>query len=138
MARITALEPQDGFVSVLGLGARRVDVVEWLADDPYPLARARNLPPLEWDDALESVLEDCELVVRRTLARASEFDDHRWTASVNLADDPIARSWQLAAIAPVGPLDQQTFLRSSSTSELLNAVGTATSEVAEDLDGRAG
>lgn len=136
VARITALEPQDGFVALLGVGSRRVEVVEWLGDDPYPRATVRAIEPLAWGDSLAPAMADVERLVRHTLARAGEFDDQRWSASIELDDDPLVRLWQLAAIAPVGPMDQQAFLGAASASELVDAVGTATHEVAEDLDAR--
>ena len=44
--------------------------------------------------------------------------------------------WQLAAIAPVGPLDQLTLLRSTSARQLLDAIFVTTTDAAEVLDAR--
>ena len=41
---------------------------------------------------------------------------------MQLADDPVAHVWQLAAIAPLGPLDQMQLLRSATMSELLDGI----------------
>ena len=41
---------------------------------------------------------------------------------VELSKDPVAAAWQLAAVAPLGPLDQITLLRSETMEALLTAV----------------
>lgn len=122
VAQITQLAASDGFVGVLAQGDRRVEVVEWLEEDPYPEAVIREIPELAWDDDLFPLREEAEKVVRRALALASEFTDQAWSADVELSDDPTAAAWQLAGITPVGPLDQITLLRSNTMEGLLSAV----------------
>lgn len=136
VAQIADVKGADGHLALLGEGTRRIEVVEWLADAPYPRARVRDLPPLTWDDGLRERRDQTEALVRRTLARASEFDDTAWTAGVQLADDPVEALWQLAAIAPLGPLDQIGLLRCSTSRELLDAIFTATQDVSETFEAR--
>lgn len=131
VARVTEVAAGDGFVHVLAVGERRVAVQDWLPDTPYPRASVEVLPELTWDDALEPRREQTELLVRRTLARASEFNDHPWPPDVQLADDPIESLWQLAAIAPLGPLDQIGLLRAESTGALIDALFVATTDAGE-------
>ena len=66
------------------------------------------------------------------MIRAAEEagEEVRWPADVGLDDDPAAAAWQLAAIAPVGPLDQLDLLRSESIDRLL----ARTIEVTEDAE----
>jgi Lon protease-like protein len=136
VALITEVTPADGFVGVLATGQDRIEVVEWLAESPYPLARVRRLPELEWDDACSERREQTELLVRRTLARAGEFEEQLWPSTTVLADDPVAGLWQLAAIAPIGSLDQLRLLGSRTVRELLDAMFVAASEALEALDAR--
>src|SRR5688572_26176645 len=70
-ARIAEVNPADGFIGVMAAGQDRIAVVEWLADSPYPIARVRRLPELEWDATCAERRDQTELLVRRTLARAS-------------------------------------------------------------------
>jgi Lon protease-like protein len=119
VARITQLDAPEGFVGLLAEGGRRIQVADWLDEDPHPQAAVEVLPELEWDDALQPLFDDAERVVRRALARASEFADQQWSSDVELSEEPIAASWQLAAIAPIGPLDQVALLRSPTTHALL-------------------
>ena len=137
IARIREISPAEGFVGVLAVGEDRIEVVEWLSESPYPLARVRRLPELDWDEACGERREQTELLVRRTLARASEFEEHLWPSTVELADDPVAGTWQLAAIAPIGPLDHLRLLDAETVRELLDAMFVAVTDAGETLDGRA-
>ncbi len=119
VARITELGATEGDLAVIAQGGRRIEVVEWLDDDPHPAAIVRDLPELEWDDALDPLRAEAETVVRRTISRASEFVELPWDADIELADDPIRSAWQLAGIAPLTPLDQVRLLRASTPAELL-------------------
>lgn len=135
-ARIAEVSPADGFIGVMAAGQDRIEVVEWLAESPYPLARVRRLPELVWDEACGERRKQTELLVRRTLARASEFDEHMWPATIEISDDPVSGLWQLAAIAPIGPLDQLRLLECTSVRELLDAMFVVVSDAGEALDAR--
>jgi Lon protease-like protein len=131
VASIIEIGAAEGGIGLSAQGGRRIEVVEWLAEAPYPRADVRPLPELEWDPALASVLEQAERTVRRSLLVASEFDQPAWPADVQLADGPLPLAWQLAGIAPLGPLDQLKLLRSRSTSQLLADLIVMTQEVAD-------
>lgn len=122
VAMITQLEAAEGFVAVVAVGNGRIAITEWLDEDPHPQATVSELPDLTWDDALLPLQERAEKLVRRTLARASEFVELTWSPDVELSEEPVVRAWQLAAIAPLGPLDQMSLLRSATMSELLGGV----------------
>lgn len=134
IAQVAELKVGDGHLALLGEGTRRIEVVEWLTEDPYPRARVRELPPLEWDSAEEERRDQTEALVRRTLARASEYEDLAWSPAVQLSDDPVDALWQLAAIAPLGPLDQLGLLRCTTSRQLLDAIFAATQDAGELLD----
>lgn len=122
MAQITHLEAAEGSLVLVAEGARRVRVIEWLDDDPYPRAVVEPLPTFEWDDALTPLFERAEQVVRRALAVASEFVDQQWSANVEVSDDRVQAAWQLAAIAPLASLDQMAMLEADSLQQLLERV----------------
>jgi len=123
VAQVTELEGGEGYIGMLAQGDRRVRVERWLDDDPYPRAEVTELDELEWDDDLQPLRDSTEHAVRRALAVASEFSDQQWAATVELADDPVAAAWQLAAIAPLGPMDQLELLRAESMEQLLTTTG---------------
>jgi Lon protease-like protein len=122
VARIAQLETTDALVGLVAEGERRIEVVSWLDDDPFPRADIRVLDELIWEEELRPLWTRAEQTVRRALAVASEYTDQAWSATVELSDQPVAAAWQLAAIAPLGPLDQVTLLRSTSMRQLLDAV----------------
>jgi hypothetical protein len=133
VAQISRVETSEGFIGLIAQGERRVQVVNWLDDDPFPRAEVRTVDELDWDDENQPLLDRAEQVVRRTIARASEFVELQWPADIDLADDPIQACWQLAGIAPLGALDQVTLLQSTNVAELLNAIIEMTESAAEML-----
>lgn len=133
VAQITELNVQDGFVMLVAQGERRLEVTDWLSEAPHPRAEVRFLPELEWDPALQPLWDQAEQLVRRTLAQASEFTEQQWPADVQLSENRLAATWQLAGIAPVGPLDQIELLRATSIEQLLNKVIEATTEAAQSF-----
>ncbi|MGV8965819.1 MAG: LON peptidase substrate-binding domain-containing protein [Cellulomonas sp.] len=119
VASIAAVEIGAGSIVLVARGTERFEVVDWLDDEPFPRARVRALAPLVIEpDDLEA-LAGAERLVRDTLTRHSEFVDLRWPADVELSDNPVERLWQLAGIAPIGELDHQALLRSSTAAELI-------------------
>jgi Lon protease-like protein len=122
VAQIQQLDANKDFVVLVAQGERRIEILEWLEEDPHPVARVRALPDLEWTDELRPLRDRAEQAVRRTLRVASEFGDQLWSADVEISEDPTAAAWQLAAIAPVGALDQIALLRSATMEALLTAL----------------
>lgn len=120
VARITGLDTAGESVLMIAQGAHRIRVTGWQEDDPYPRAEVEDVPTPAWSADLLPQLERAQRVVRRVLKAAEEAGaEMRWPSDVGLDDDPAAASWQLAAIAPLGPLDQQELLRSESLGRLL-------------------
>ena len=130
LAEITQLGAQEGFVGLVARGGRRLAVDQWLDDAPHPRAEVTELPDLELDPGLAGLRADTERLVRRSLAMAREFAENLWPADIELADDPAAAAWQLAAIAPLGALDQMELLRATSFGQLLTRVAELTTEAA--------
>jgi hypothetical protein len=113
VARIAqATELPDGRWFVIAVGVRRVDVVEWLPDDPYPVAivEGRDDPPWPAGADADAALRTAERAVRRTLTLASEAGEEVPSATVQLSDDPVVAAWQLCAVTPLASLDTQRLL----------------------------
>lgn len=119
MARITNVMAGERDIHLIAVGGSRIEVAEWRDDEPYPTATVRELPPLVWDDALTPLRTEAERIVRRVLSRAAEYAEVQWDPNIELSDDPLESSWQLAAIAPLGQLDQFRLLRSTTVGGLL-------------------
>ncbi|MGH9178281.1 MAG: LON peptidase substrate-binding domain-containing protein [Acidimicrobiales bacterium] len=114
VARIREAAPlPDGRWALLCAGARRIRVRSWLPDDPYPLALVeprpdRGLAPDDVDAA--RLVAEAEAAVRRALALAGELDEAPVPATFELDGDADVAAWQLAAVAPLGPVDHQRLL----------------------------
>ncbi|MDQ1399111.1 MAG: ATP-dependent Lon protease [Acidimicrobiaceae bacterium] len=142
VARIAqASELADGRWVVLALGTRRVDVREWLPDDPYPLALVDERAEHPWPtsgsdpasdpdpasdqdaaDRLAETFDGAERAVRRILALAAELGDEVAPASVELSEGRAVAAWQLLAVAPIGSLDKQRLLGIDDHAERLRAL----------------
>ena len=133
VARIAQYQVVDEMIALVAAGGARFEVEKWFDDDPYPQALVRWLPALEWSEELAPARARTEKAVRRALAAASEYATTLWPANVELDDDPVVSAWQLAGIAPIGPLDHFTLLGSSSLDELLSRTAALADDAAETL-----
>ncbi|WP_312167313.1 LON peptidase substrate-binding domain-containing protein [Microbacterium sp.] len=118
IARLATVSADAEVLHIVGVGTTRIAVEQWTDESPYPRADVIPLPELTWNDALAPLRTEAEAIVRRVLARV----DGPWDPDTELSDDPIAASWQLAAIAPLGEYDRYTLLRSDSVGALLRQV----------------
>jgi hypothetical protein len=119
VASVTQIGTTDEFLGLESFGSQRFIVIEWLPDDPYPIAEIEMLPDLVWDDLLMPSRVHLESKVRKLLAFASEFGELQFGADIQLSDDPMGACWQLAGILPIGELDRYDLLASQSAEELI-------------------
>ena len=107
---VNGAELPDGRWIVEAVGTSRFEVDHWIADDPYPVATVRPRPELAFTDAASDQLGQAERLVRRALALKEELSEPGVPSTIELEADPAVRAWQLVAIAPLGPVDQQSLL----------------------------
>jgi len=120
VARILeAEELPDGRWVIGAVGTRRVRVRAWLPDAPYPLAEVDDWDDEGASDHLAGALGDAVGALRRVLALKAELGEPAVDATIELTDDPVIGSYQVAAVAPFGPLDQQALLAASGPAERL-------------------
>ncbi|RFA20079.1 hypothetical protein B7R25_10530 [Subtercola boreus] len=131
VAQIAQLEAPEGYVVLVAVGTRRFTVDEWMPDNPYPEASVTDVPLLDWHDDLLPLRDEAEIAVRSVLALAAEHGEQEWPADLQLSEEPRAAAWQIAGLAPVGPLDQVKLLQSTSMRELLTSVIALTRDVEE-------
>ena len=120
---------------IIAVGDRRIRVVNWLPDRPYPLAEI-----LEWPDIVGDAGDvSARLVPMRdrvaavaVLARevaAMREDVPAEAGEVSVSDDPVLASYQLATLAPIGPADRLRLLAAPGPSERLVLLGQILDEV---------
>jgi Lon protease-like protein len=119
IAAVSEIGATGEFLGLESRGAQRFRVIEWLPDDPYPVADVEFLPDFEWDDGLDTARERLETDVRVLLTMASSFGDLTFGPDVEISDEPLEAIWQLAGVLPVGELDRLDVLNSDSAGELI-------------------
>lgn len=124
-ARLVSVTAAADALQIVAVGTSRFTVERWTQEDPHPAADVAVTPVLTWNDALSPLRTEAEAIVRRVLARS----DSQWDADVELSSDPLAASWQLAAIAPLGEYDRYTLLQSTTTGGLLRQIIDMTLDV---------
>lgn len=131
VARIVEAAPfPDGRWALLGEGTRRIRVLAWLPDDPYPVALVEDLPGTPMDAEGLVALAAAEREVRRGLALARKLHEARAPADMPLHADPAVAAFQLAAVAPLGPVDQQRLLEQDAPAGRLRLLAELAAEAA--------
>ena len=132
---VQVAEVDDGRFAVIAVGVARMRVREWLVDDPYPLAEIDVWPdldelpdphePPDLDELLGSVTQR----TRRAAALAMELGDDAADPSSDIADDLLTASYQLAALAPIGPADVYSLLSAAGPVARLTALAALLDDV---------
>lgn len=117
--------------AIVVVGMNRIRVQEWLPDDPHPEADVEELPEAACDTAQE--LDDALASLRKVLALASEIGANVAALNLDLAEDPIAASFQLASLCPLTAIDQQKLLEAPDSKSRLVAAKKLLDERAELL-----
>lgn len=136
VARIVQVERfEDGRFAVAAVGTRRIRIERWLADDPYPRAEV-----VDWEDVgtTETALDEADALFRRALALAAELGEAPAPLDVELADDPAMATFQIGALAPLGPLDRQALLATERPDDRVTLLVAQLTEVVELLRARLG
>ena len=107
---LQAQELEDGRWLAVTVGTRRLRVVDWYPDDPYPQARVEELAEDVVDDDVCSRRDDLLPRVRRLLALRSELGEDTVPSTFDVADDDAVACWQLLVLSPLSGLDAQRLL----------------------------
>ncbi len=139
MAKVLdASEQDDGTWHVMAVGTRRLKVLGWVPDDPFPQADCDEAPdPQEADPvAVAAVISQ----LRRLLAMSAEANLPTAPATVEFSEDPTFALWQACAVAPLSPMDDYALLCAPNASErmilLSGFLDDEGSVVAHRLSGR--
>jgi Lon protease-like protein len=138
VAQVLQVEPLDeGRAALLAAGTRRIRIVEWLPDDPYPIAevadwRDEDDMPSDFGGHLEAATSR----VRAARVLAARLDDVTTQVPADdseeladVSDDPVLATHHLAALAPIGPADRYRLLTASGPSERLRRLDTILDDV---------
>lgn len=136
---------EGGQFNLVTLGRSRLSVLEWLPDDPYPVADVE-----EWPDALPDS-DDAAAAARDLLHPLSDRvrtvsdltaqlrgRSGRRPQPLKLSSDLVVASYQLAAAVPLGPADRFRVLQAPTVAARLAGLQTAIDDVEAVLRFRLG
>ena len=134
VARINeATRFDDGRWALGAVGTRRIRVLDWLSDDPYPRAEVEDWGEPSPAAGLNEAIAITVAMLRRVLALRSELGDDVAPATVELSDDPVLASYQAAAVAPIGPADHYALLAAVDAAERTDRLAALLSEEHDHL-----
>ena len=140
VARIARVDPLDnGRFALVTIGTRRVSVLEWLPDDPYPIADVEDWPDTAVDepeemrsviDALSTRVGEVQRLAQEVARASKQRSAVPSASSRKLSDDPAMATYQLVTRSPVGPADRYRLLSAPSVAIRLETFA----EVLDDVE----
>jgi Lon protease-like protein len=126
VARIIDIRPEGQWLGMLAVGDRRVRVLEWLPDDPYPRAELQDWPEADPDPDPDVGVElgRALAISKRVLALAAGLSQARGPSNLEISDDPVVASHQLTAMVPLGDLDRLHLLAAPTATDRLRLLQT--------------
>jgi Lon protease-like protein len=131
---LQAEELDDGRWVAVTVGTRRLRVVEWYPDDPYPQALVDELAEDGIDAGVLAARDALLPRVRRLLALRSELGDESVPSTFDLASEDAVSCWQLLVLTPLGELDAQELLGTDGWDERLERFSVLLAELEEMSD----
>jgi len=120
VARVVRAVPLGGGRHALeAVGTRRLRVSRWLPDDPYPVAEIEAIEEPPPSEEARTVRGRVEQALRDVLELCARVDPRFALRPPVLGDDPVRASFEIAAAAPLGPLDLQRVLEARGVDERL-------------------
>lgn len=110
---------EGGHKAIVVAGTERIRITEWLADDPHPWAMVETVPDVTERFDVTELIDRVSSRLQTVMALASELGADTAELDLTVSEDPVAASFQLAALAPVTPLDSYEMLAAASIDERL-------------------
>lgn len=137
IARIVHIDALDTErYALVAVGMQRLIVRAWLPDDPYPLADVDELPDAAVDVDLTGRLAEALERVQGVYAKAAELGHLIPDRELVIADDPSQATFDLAALAPLGPADRYRLLAAADPLDRLRRLEIALADVEAILNFR--
>jgi Lon protease-like protein len=139
VARIVrAAQTPDGRYAIAALGLRRIRVLRWLEDDPYPQAEVEDWPDEGADQVSDGAARTATVAtrLRRAAALCTELGEPAPPLDLELAEDLVLAGYQATAVAPLGPADKHELLCASSVPDRLDLLVRLLDDRTELLEAR--
>lgn len=129
---VAAGDVEEGRRAIVVAGSHRIEVRRWTGEEPFPTADVEELPDADRVVTLDEV-DATRKSLDRVLALASELGADIRSLDLDVAEDPVTASYQLAALAPVATIDSYRLLESPGPSERLALARSLLEDQAEVL-----
>lgn len=130
---VEAEELDDGRWVVITTGTRRIRVVRWLTEEPYPRAEVEEMPDPAPEAGDDQLLAELDPQLRRSLAMLTELGEETVPATFELSTDVLRASWQAAIIMPFTAYDTQRILETDRCRERLLLTASLAADLEEAL-----
>jgi uncharacterized protein len=131
-----AEETDDGRWGLLCQGRHRIRVLEWLPDDPYPLADVEVLGDGAWTADAAIAMEGAVAALRRVVDLALQLGGSVDPELFDLTGEPMTDHWLVVGRAPVGDLDRLALLGAETPERRLDLLTTQLGDVEAVLASR--
>jgi Lon protease-like protein len=133
-----AEETEDGRWGLLCRGRRRLRVLEWLEDDPYPRAEIEVLDDGPWTADASIALDSAVAALRHVVDLARELGGDVDPGVLDLPGPAWEDQWRLVTRAPIGDLDRLAILAAETPERRLDVLTGELNAVASVLASRLG
>lgn len=124
--------------AVVGVAESRLRVHRWLPDDPYPRALVEDAPEPTGDASHGPAMGRALALLADVLNLREQLGEPAGGRIEDVSDDPATASFQVAALAGVGPLDAAGILAADDLGVRLDRVVEALRATMEVLSFRLG
>ena len=137
---VQASELADGRFALAVVGVSRFRVEQWLPYDPYPRAEISELveAPVGSASRPASIVEPVVAALHEVYELFGRVHDVETTVPIAVSPDPEQASFEIAALASLGPLDAQHVLELADTETRLRVLHDLLSDHAALLRGQLG
>jgi Lon protease-like protein len=136
MLQVAAMD--GGRFALVTVGTRRIRILRWLEDDPYPRADVEDWPDEDGLVVTEDRFATTAARARRCAGLAVEMGDQTSVPQCELTGDPSYDSFALTAISPFGPADQYAALCAGDPLTRLDLIDRLLDDVEAGLQFRLG
>jgi uncharacterized protein len=132
---VASQDLDDGHRAIVVAGIQPIRVARWLDDDPHPWA---EVEPVELSVPPERArIDEVAKSLERVITLASELGADVFAGlDLEVSEDPLAASFQLAALTPTTSLDHQRLIEAPDASSMLALMAEFLDEQGELLQAR--
>ncbi len=134
---VDAEQFDDGRWALAAVGTRRIRVLAWLEDDPYPRADVEDWIDEPPSTDLSAERDAAVDLLRQVIGLQNRLGHPAPPVDIDIDVDPTLASYQVATLSPLGAFDRQTLLATPDTASRLGQLSTMLREVEADLRAQA-